>query len=130
MIVKSYLTNLMSEEKNMSLDIYLSEVQRTITFSVNITHNLAKMADAVPVSEQGFSLYQCLWAPEQMKITKASQLIPFLTEALAYIQSHKAELIEHTPANGWGSIDNLFETTNSYRLACMKSPEAEIEISR
>ena len=37
-------------------------------YSANITHNLTKMAD-----EAG--IYECLWRPEEIGITKAGQLI-------------------------------------------------------
>ena len=52
----------------MSLDVYLMEMRPVEVFERNITHNLARMADAA-------GLYTPLWRPELLQATKASELI-------------------------------------------------------
>ena len=82
----------------MSLDVYLigpqtkvpctcpdcgdkHETKRRETFfHANITHNLGQMA-----SKAG--IYKCLWRPEEIKVTKAKQLIPLLEKGIALMRS-------------------------------------------
>ena len=89
----------------MSLDIDLVEKWEGEVFSKNITHNLAKMADNVPVGNYT-TLYDIMWDLEVKfhNRTKAKQIAIPLTKALIYINTHEKELSEYNPENGWGAI--------------------------
>jgi len=52
----------------MSLDVYLEVTKPTTIFEANITHNLNRMAQAA-------GIYEALWCPDEIGITKAAQLI-------------------------------------------------------
>jgi hypothetical protein len=92
-------------------------------FDYNITHNLNKMAD-----EAG--IYQHLWRPEELSITKASELIEPLTTGLALLESDPTRFKTFNPENGWGDYEGLVEFVRSYLMACRQYPEAEIYVSR
>lgn len=89
----------------------------------NITHNLTKMAD-----EAG--IYQHLWRPEELGITKAKELIEPLTNGLYLLESDPARFEKHNPENGWGDYEGLCDFVKSYLGACKEYPEATIGISR
>ena len=73
----------------MSLDIDLVEKWEGEVFSKNITHNLTKMADHVPVGNNT-TLYDIMWDLEDKfpNRTKAKQIAIPLTKALIYINTH------------------------------------------
>lgn len=89
----------------------------------NITHNLGLMAE-----EAG--IYEALWRPEEIGITKAGQLIDPLTKGVALLVSDRDRFEVFNAPNGWGKYDHLVEFAQSYLRACIKYPEAEIEVSR
>ena len=70
----------------MSLDIYLTiplKIDRydpIEMFSINITHNLGKMAKKA-------GLYRAMWHPEEIGITKAGDMIEWLKPGLAGLKS-------------------------------------------
>ena len=59
----------------MGLSVYLEQLQQVEVFGQHTTHNLNKMA-------QEAGIYKHLWHPEELKITKASQLIEPLKKGL------------------------------------------------
>ena len=115
----------------MSLDIDLIEKWEGSVFSKNITHNLGKMADNIPVGNNT-TLYDIMWDLEVKfpKRTKAKQIAIALTKALIYINSNEEELSEYNPENGWGSYYNLKEFVELYLIACCEHPNARIKICR
>lgn len=92
-------------------------------YSANITHNLDKMADAA-------GIYQALWRPEELGITKAIQLIVPLSQGLAVLLSDRARFEEFNPPNGWGSYDALVTFVKGYLNACVEYPDSEVSVSR
>lgn len=109
----------------MSLDVYLSQMTYTEVYSRNITHNLGRMASAV--SEE---FYKALWRPEELKITQAHELIPFLLAGVAKLAEDPDTYKALEPENGWGDYDGLFDFATSYIIACMKYPNANVSVSR
>ena len=89
----------------MSLDIDLVEKWEGEVFSKNITHNLTKMTDLVPVGNNT-TLYDIMQDLEDKfpNRTKAKQIAIPLTKALIYINSHEKELSEYNPENWWDVI--------------------------
>jgi hypothetical protein len=92
-------------------------------FSANITHNLNKMA-----GEAG--IYEAMWRPEEIGVTKAAQLVPLLKEGLARLESDPAHFKKFNPENGWGSYEGLVNFVRKYLEACEGSPDAVVRASR
>jgi len=113
----------------MSLDVYLYRASgteaETELYSANITHNLGLLADAV-------GLYQALWSPEELGLTRANQLIDLLERGLRRLgdRSRREEFRKLEPANGWGTFDGLVTFTENYLACCRDYPEALVRVSR
>jgi hypothetical protein len=112
-----------SEEGAMSLDIYLSAVRPTTVYSRNITHNLNRMA-----TEAG--IYEHLWRPDEICVTKAAQLIEPLKAGLALLLAEPERFRDFNPANGWGSYEGLVEFVQEYLSACEENPDADVSVWR
>ena len=107
----------------MSLDVHLSAIRTTEVYWANITHNLNSMAD-----EAG--IYKHLWRPEEIRITKASELIEPLRTAIEAMKIDPDRFKEYNPDNGWGDYEGFLEFVSQYLEACIENPDAEIEVSR
>lgn len=107
----------------MSLDVYLEAERVVDVYSSNITHNLGGMA-----SEAG--IYKHLWRPEEIGITKASELIEPLTAGLALLKSDPARFEKHNAPNGWGLYKHFVPFVEAYLEACKENPDAAVRISR
>ena len=107
----------------MSLTVYLTEMRPLDIYVDNITHNLTEMARAA-------GLYEFLWRPDELGLTKASELIRPLGAGLAALLAdpHHFRLLE--PSNGWGSYESLVEFVTDYLAACEAHPDATLEVSR
>jgi hypothetical protein len=113
----------------MSLDVDLMVIQPTSIFSMNITHNLGKMAGAV-VLENGKTLYEVLWRPEEHNYFTASDIASLLHEGMVKLISSPEEYKRYNPENGWGEYDGLVNFVREYYNACLVNPEAELRVSR
>jgi hypothetical protein len=125
----------------MSLDVYLQgqpkkvechcsccdnkheREEREEYYSRNITHNLNTMA-----GEAG--IYEVMWRPDEIGITKAAQLIEPLKDGLAKLESDPERFKKLNPSNGWGSYDGLVSFVRDYLRACEETPDAEVYVSR
>lgn len=107
----------------MSLDVYLTAVRPTEVFSANYTHNCNKMAD-----EAG--IYQHVWRPEELGITKAAQLIEPLRAGIARMEAEPERFIALNPENGWGSYDTFLPWLRAYLRACEANPDSDVSVSR
>lgn len=92
-------------------------------FEYNITHNLNNMAEAA-------GIYQCLWRPEEIGITKAHQLIEPLRQGLHELKLNPDLYKQFNPKNGWGSYDGLVKFVEAYLNACYEYPDADVNVSR
>ncbi len=92
-------------------------------FDANITHNLNKMA-----KEAG--IYKHLWRPEELGITRASELIQPLSDGLALLKSERTRFEKHNPKNNWGSYAYFVPWVEKYLNACKENPNAEVKVSR
>jgi hypothetical protein len=106
----------------MSLDVHLSAVRETEIYSANITHNLCKMA-----SECG--IYEALWRPEEINISKAEQLIVPLTKGLELLKSDPERFKKFNASNGWGRYEHFVPFVEKYLEACKENPDATISVS-
>ena len=107
----------------MSLDVYLIEPKPVPVFEANITHNVGKIARAA-------GIYKHLWRPDEIGITKASQLIEPLRRGLEFLKSDREWFIQFNPDNGWGSYDGFVPWVEKYLEACEQSPNADVSVSR
>lgn len=125
----------------MSLDVYLhgDPVERACVcadcgnehvqvywptlYDANITHNLGGMADAA-------GIYQALWRPEEIGISKAGQLVEPLRKGLAWLEDHPDEAKKHNAPNGWGTYENFIPFVRNYLAACVANPTATVRASR
>jgi hypothetical protein len=107
----------------MSLDVYLTAVRLTQVYSSNITHNLNRMAE-----EAG--IYEHLWRPDEIGVTKAEQLIVPLREGLALLESDPVRFEAFNAENGWGLYKHFVPCVREYLAACEENPDATIEVCR
>lgn len=92
-------------------------------YSANITHNLGRMAGEA-------ALYQPLWRPDELGITRAGALIELLETGLALLRSDPERFRQFNPANGWGDYEGLERVTAGYLDACRQYPDAKVSVSR
>ena len=113
----------------MSLDVSLMVTQPVVAYTNNITHNLSEMANNV-VLENGITLREVLWHPEQKGLQFAEDISNMLDEAFNILLSNPYHYRQFNPPNGWGDYDALVNFVCKYRNACWDNPEAEIMVSR
>lgn len=89
----------------------------------NITHNLNSMAVAA-------GIYDPLWRPDEIGITKALDLIEPLGKGLAKLLADRKAFEVHNPSNGWGTYDGLVKFVSGYLKACIDNPTAEVRVWR
>jgi hypothetical protein len=99
------------------------EEESETVYSANITHNLGKMA-----GEAG--IYLPLWRPDEIGVTKASQLIAPLREGLGLLCREPERFKALNPENGWGNYEGLVHFVANYLVACEEYPDAEVGVSR
>jgi len=113
----------------MSLDVDLMVIQPVSVFSLNITHNLGKMAGEVQLSN-GKTLYDVLWRPDENDYYTAEDISELLDEGWNILLSDPEKFKQFNPENGWGEYDGLCNFVYEYRNACWDRPSAELRISR
>jgi hypothetical protein len=106
----------------MSLDVYLTNGEDE-SYWANITHNLGRMA-----REAG--IYEALWRPEEIGVTKASQLIGPLSEGLLKLVGEPARFEAFNAPNGWGKWEHFVPFVAKYLEACKANPSAAVRVSR
>ena len=97
--------------------------ENEILYDNNITHNLGQMA-----SEAG--IYQHLWRPEELGITKASELIEPLKNGLSDLKARPDHFKKFDSDNGWGAYEDFLPFVESYLNACIENPDARVSASR
>lgn len=107
----------------MSLDVYLTHTRPVEVFWANYTHNCGPMA-----SEAG--VYECVWRPDEIGITKAGQLIEPLMSGIAAMKADPERFKKLDPPNKWGSYDTFLPWLEKYLSACQENPEADVGVSR
>lgn len=106
----------------MSLYVYLS-VDGERVYERNITHNVNVMAKAA-------GCYMELWRPDEIGITKASELVQPLERGLFALIAEPDKYEAMNPSNGWGSYGGLLAFVARYLSACKNYPNADVEVSR
>lgn len=102
----------------MSLDLTLTAVRPCSVFDGNITHNLARMAEAC-------GLYPLMWGARDRT---AGDLIEPLRVALAELVVNPEKYRAFDPPNGWGSYDGLVQFASEFLEACIANPDATVGV--
>lgn len=113
------------DERNPSHEPYIvahANETREV-YSANITHNLATMATEA-------CIYEACWRPEEIGITKASQLIEPLRAGIALMKSDRPRFEKLNAENGWGRYTDFLPWLESYLAACESDPDADVSVSR
>lgn len=97
--------------------------ETTQLYSRNITHNLTTMAKAA-------GIYEPLWRPDEIGITYARDLIEPLAVGYVRLVDEPDEFRKHNPANGWGTYESLVEFVADYLAACIRHPDATVDVWR
>ena len=113
----------------MSLDVDLVVTQPVSVYCGNITHNLGRMANAVKL-ENGTTLYEVLWRPEEKGMCHARDIAELLDEGFNILLSEPEHYRKFNPENGWGSYEGLCNFVYNYRNACWDNPDAVLRVSR
>ena len=92
-------------------------------YSANITHNLTGMAAAA-------GIYEPLWRPEEVGITKAVQLIEPLMLGLVMLKADPVKFSAFNATNGWGLYKHFVPFVEKYLQACREYPTATVRVSR
>ena len=88
-----------------------------------LTHNLNLMAE-------GAGLYGYLWRPEELGITKASQLIEPLTQGLEKLRGNGDYFRQFNNEDGFGRYEDLVAFVSEYLAACEANPDADVLATR
>lgn len=107
----------------MSLDIWFERVQITTVFDANYTHNITEMAELA-------GIYKPLWHPEEAGITKASDLIVPIHNALTLMRAEPERFVAINPENGWGSYDTFVPWLEKLLKACLEFADSSVRVSR
>jgi hypothetical protein len=113
----------------VSLDVDLMVLKPTSVYSNNITHNLGKMSSFVKFDD-GLTLYDVLWRPEEKGLYFASDIEDYLDRGWNILMSEPNFYKTFNPENGWGTYEGLCEFVYRYRNACWDNPQAELSVSR
>jgi len=106
------------EPVTMTPDVTTNEV-----YAANITHNLARMADKA-------GLYEYLWRPDELGVTKARELIAPLQAGLIVLGKYPGTFKALNPPNGWGTYEGLIRFVAGYLQACIEWPDATVRVWR
>lgn len=101
----------------------LKQFETTRVYTDNITHNVNQMAEKA-------GIYKELWEPEEIGITTANMLVLPLFAGLLKLTSNAKEFKKLAPENGWGTHEQLIEFVKNYIVACVKWPQAKVEVCR
>lgn len=92
-------------------------------YQANITHNLNTMAARA-------GIYEYLWRPDELGVTKASELIEPLIKGLADLKARPEYFKTFNSPNGWGMYEHFVPFVEKYLEACKDNPDALIEVDR
>ena len=104
----------------MSIDFSLSQIQKTVVFDTNMTHN-------VSVFWRTAGCYDAIYNSDGMK---ASEVVPFLKRGYDTMVASPDTYRSMNPKNGWGNYDICIEWLGEIITACDQYPNSIISISK
>lgn len=90
--------------------------------SLNITHNLNRMAKAI-------GLYEILWPPKSADTVIAARMIPLLENGIKELEADLEKYKVYDAPNGWGRYDDFLGFCKELLQRCLEYPDALVEIS-
>lgn len=95
---------------------------------VNITHNLAKMANQCEVD--GISLYMLLWHPDEVLINGEPSISYCQNILILYIElkAHREKYEKFNPSNGWGSYDCLLKNLKKIAMCLINNDISDLKV--
>jgi len=122
--IRENISNLYEKKRAIEVEIeHLEEACEDAELaSLNITHNLCEMAKAL-------ELYEVLWHPEEIGITSAAKMIPFLEKGIKELETNPGKYKAFNPPNGWGNYEIFVNFCRSALHWCREYPDAIIEAS-
>lgn len=95
---------------------------------VNITHNLAKMANQCEVD--GVSLYTLLWHPDEVLINGKPSISYCQNILILYIElkTHRERYEKFNPSNGWGSYDSLLNALKKIAMCFINNYISDLKV--
>ena len=111
------------DKRNPGVEPVSALTESDFVYKANITHNLSKMAKAA-------GIYEHLWRPEEIGMTKAAYLIVPLAEGLTLLKGDPVYFRTFNPSNGWGDYDGLVAFVANYLKACIDNYDAFVSVSR
>lgn len=105
----------------MSLDIYIGKGE--YSRSMNITHNLADMAEAA-------GIFKCLWRAEENGFKRARQLIKPLESAIADMRARPEFYKQYDAPNGWGTYKDFAPWLERLLEICRENPNRSVRTWR
>ena len=99
------------------------EKKEECVYDANITHNLNTMAEKA-------GIYEALWRPEEIKVTKAKGLIDILENGLKDLKNRPEYFKGFNSSNGWGMYVNFVPFVEKYLIACKEFPNSDIRVCR
>lgn len=109
--------------------------------SINITHNLNKMAQRISLNEHT-TLYDVLWHGDELNdkdiygeylsdpIVTGKDFIDYLMKAILYMKENAEALKQFNPENGWGSYEGLLRFTEQCLGYALLYPDSKVGFSR
>lgn len=123
------LTKAEAEERYPDTDIQEIDIETTIIWHGNITHNLAEMASDC-LSWGDCNLCDLLWRDEQPAFDKWFY-VSHLTYCLNVLENDPEHYKQFNPHNGWGTYEQLCKFVEDFIIALVNAPEgSHIEYSR
>lgn len=90
--------------------------------SLNITHNLTDMAQAV--SDE---FYRAIWRPEELWVSPTTTDIrPYIVAGLIELKANPTKYRSHDAPNGWGTYDNFVPWLEKYLEFCDQYPGCSV----
>lgn len=112
-----------NEQHPNRIPVTYAESKPSEIYSANITHNLVPMAEAA-------GIYQHLWRPEELGISRAAQLVEPLEIGLAKLEADPQAFEQYNSPNGWGNYTDLVDFVIRYLAACKRYPDAAVSVWR
>lgn len=75
-------------------------------------------------------IYQHLWRPDELGLTRAHQLIDALQAGLDLMKADPARFEALNPENNWGSYKGFVPWVEQYLAACRQYPDAFVTVWR
>lgn len=103
----------------MSIENYGPRVISGDVYSESISANLTAIAVAVGIERH-------LWSPASVGITRADEMVPALTEAIAKLKADPDQFFKYDAPQRWGIYEQFLAYLERYLAQCKRYPTMDI----